>query len=138
STASRIDGEDRHVPVLDEPLACAPRIAAAAQLRVEQVEQRPAYLADLEVPERWLDHPPDVDLVRLARGQIPVSDLEVPVHQLRHGGVRLGLTPRSGLLEQLAELDLRSPFGLAGLPQPDLTARQRVGPGVDTYAERPT
>src|SRR6516162_9310687 len=89
------------------------------------------------MPERWLDHPPDVDLIRLARGQIPISDLEVPVNQLRHGSVRLGLAARCGLLEQLAELDLRGPFGLAGLPQPDLTARQRVGAGVDAYAERP-
>jgi hypothetical protein len=58
------------------------------------------------------------------------------VPELGHGGVRLGLASRSGLLEQLAELDLRGPFGLTGLPQPDLSARQRISPGVDTYAER--
>jgi len=54
--------------------------------------------------------------------------------QAGHGGVRLGLASRRGLLEQLAELDLRRPFGLAGLPQPDLPARQRVGPGIDLHA----
>jgi hypothetical protein len=43
------------------------------------------------------------------------------------------LTPRRGLLEQLAELDLRRRFGLTGLPQPDLAARQRVGPSVDLH-----
>ena len=37
------------------------------------------------------------------------------------------------LLEQPAELDLRRLFGLAGLPQPGLAARQRVGPAVDLY-----
>src|SRR5262249_15812756 len=60
----------------------------------------------------------------------------VPIHQLRHGGVRLGLASRRGLLEQLSELDLRGPFGLTGLPQANLPARQRISPGVDTYTER--
>jgi hypothetical protein len=62
---------------------------------------------------------------------IPIGDLRVPVHELGQGGVRLGLAPRSGQLEQLADLDLRRPFGLTDPPQPDLAARQRVGPGVD-------
>jgi hypothetical protein len=44
------------------------------------------------------------------------------------------LTPRRGLLEQLAELDLRGPFGLAGLAEPDLAARQRIDPGVHLHA----
>jgi hypothetical protein len=35
-----------------------------------------------------------------------------------------------GLLEQLAELDLRGPFGIAYSAQLDLPARQRVSPGV--------
>ena len=52
------------------------------------------------------------------------------------GGVRLGLAPRRGLLEQPAELDLRGPFGLTGFPQADLPTRQRISPGVDTNAER--
>jgi ATP/maltotriose-dependent transcriptional regulator MalT len=56
------------------------------------------------------------------------------VEQLGHGDIRVGLASRRGLLEQLAELDLRDPFGLACLPQPDLTARQRVGPGVHLHA----
>jgi hypothetical protein len=34
----RIDGEDRHVPVLDERLASACMISASPQLRVEQIE----------------------------------------------------------------------------------------------------
>jgi hypothetical protein len=33
-----------------------------------------------------------------------------------------------GMLEQLAQLDLRRPLGLEGLAKPDLTARQRIGP----------
>jgi hypothetical protein len=45
------------------------------------------------------------------------------VHEFGHGRVRLGLASRRGLLEQLAELDLRRPFGPSCLPQPDLTAR---------------
>jgi len=122
--------------VLNEPLPGAPRIAAPPQLRVQEVEQGSADLPDLQVPESRLDHPPDVDLVRLPGRQVPVGDLGVPVHQLRHSGVRLGLAPRRGLLEQLAELDVRGPFGLAGLPQADLPARQRISPGVDTYPER--
>jgi hypothetical protein len=48
--------------MLDEPLAAAPRITTPSQLRIEQVEQRAADLANLQVPERRLDHPPDVGL----------------------------------------------------------------------------
>src|ERR1700722_343361 len=55
------------------------------------------------------------------------------VHEFGHGRVRLGLASRRGLLDQLAELDLRRPFGLTCLPQPDLTARQRIGPSVDLH-----
>jgi hypothetical protein len=57
----------------------------------------------------------------------------VSVHELGYGRVRLRLTPRRGLLEQLAELDLRLPFGLTCLAQPDLAARQRIGPSVDLH-----
>jgi hypothetical protein len=133
-TAGGINGKERHVPVLTERLASARVIPAAPQLRVEQVEQRAAYLADLKVTKSGLDHPPDIDLVRLPGGQVPVSHLDVPVHELGRGGVCLGLASRCGLLEQLAELDLRRPFGLAGLPQPNLAARQRIGPGVHLHA----
>ncbi len=55
------------------------------------------------------------------------------VHELGHGRVRLGLASRRGLLEQLAELDQRRPFGLTGFPQPDLAARQRIGSSVDLH-----
>jgi hypothetical protein len=112
STTTRLNSQERHVAVLDEPLPGAPGIAAPPQLRVQEVEQGPADLPALQVPESGLDHPPDVNLVRLPGRQVPVGDLGVPVHQLRHGGVRLGLASRRGLLEQLAELDLRGPFGL--------------------------
>ena len=132
-TARSNDTESRHVPVLNEPLASAPRITAPSQLRIEQVEQRAADLADLQVPERRLDHPPDVSLIRLPRRQVPVGHLGVLVHELGHGRVRLWLAARRGLLEQLAELDLRRPFGLTGLPQADLAARQRIGPSVDLH-----
>ena len=115
-TAGGIDGKDRHVPVLGERLPGAPGIPAAPQLRVQEVEQGAAYLADLQVPESGLDHPPDVELVRLPGRQVPAGDLRIPVHELGHGGVRLGLASRRGLLKQLAELDLRRPFGLTGLP----------------------
>ena len=113
--------------MLDEPLAGAPRITAPSQLRVEQVEQRAADLADLQVPECRLDHPPDVSLICLPRRQVPVGHLGVVVHELGHGRVCLGLASRCGLLEQLAELDQCRPFGLTRLPQPDLAARQRIG-----------
>ena len=118
------------------PMSYTPFIAAPPQLRVQEVEQGPSDLPDLQMPESRLDHPPDVDLVRLPGRQVPVGDLGVPIHQLRHGGVGLGLAASRGLLEQLAELDLRGPFGLTGLPQADLPTRQRISPGVDTYAER--
>ena len=71
-----------------------------------------------------------------AKSPNPVGDLGVPIHQLRHDGVSLGLAASRSLLEQLAKLDLRGPFGLTGLPQADLATRQRISPGVDTYAER--
>ena len=125
-TTTRVNSQERHIPVLDEPPPGAPGIAAPLQLRVQEVEQGPSDLPDLQVPERRLDHPPDVDLVRLPGRQVPVGDLGVPVHQLRHGGVRLGLAASRGLLEQPAELDLRGPFGLAGLPQADLPVNGSV------------
>jgi hypothetical protein len=85
------------------------------------------------VPERRLDHPPDVSLIRLPRRQVPVGHLGVPVHELGHCRVRLRLASRRGMLEQLAELDLRRPFGLTSFPQPDLATRQRIGPSVDLH-----
>jgi hypothetical protein len=106
--------------MLDEPLAGASSITAPSQLRIEQVEQRTADLADLQVPERRLDHPPGVSLIRLPRRQVPVGHCRVLVHELGHGRVGLRLASRRGLLEQLAEPNLRSPFGLTGLSQPDL------------------
>ena len=69
-TAEWIDRKNRHLPVFNKPLASTRQVTAAPQLRVEQVEQRPAYLADLQVPESGLDHPPDVDLIRLPRRQV--------------------------------------------------------------------
>jgi hypothetical protein len=52
----------------------------------------------------------------LAGRQVPRGDFGVAVHQLGHGDVRLGLAPFAGLLEQLAQLDLHGPLGLARLP----------------------
>jgi hypothetical protein len=85
--------------VLNGLLAGAPGIAAPSQLRVEQVEEWPANLADLQMPERRLDNTPDVSLIGLPRRQIPIGHLGVLVHELSHGRVRLRLTPRRGLLE---------------------------------------
>ena len=129
--------EDRHIPVLSEPLPRASRIAAAPQLGVKQIEQGAAYLPDLQMPKSGLDHPPDIDLVRLPGGQVPLGNFGIPVHQLGHGDVRFGLAARVGLLEQLAELDLRGPLGLAGLPKPDFLTRKRVSPGVNLDAPGP-
>src|SRR5215475_1852735 len=64
-TTTRVNSEERDVPVLDEPLPGAPGLAASPELRVQEVEQGSADLSDLQVPESGLDHPPDVDLVRL-------------------------------------------------------------------------
>jgi hypothetical protein len=93
-------------------------------------------LAHLQVAERRLDNPSDVSLIRLPRRQVPVGYLGVLVHELGHGRVCLRLASRGRLLEQLAELDQRRPFGLAGLPQADLAARQRIGPSVDLHPSR--
>jgi hypothetical protein len=56
------------------------------------------------------------------------------VEKLGHGDVRVGLASGLGHREQLAELDLSRPFGHTCPPQPDLTARQRVDPGVNLHA----
>jgi hypothetical protein len=93
---------------------------SAALLRLVPQCGRSAAAMAKTMPKSGLDHPPDVDLVRLPGRQVPVGDLGVPIHQLRHSGVRLGLASRRGLLERLAELDLRGTFGLTGLPQADL------------------
>jgi hypothetical protein len=73
----------------------------------------------------------------LSRRQVPVGHLGVLVHELGHGCVRFRLASRRGLLKQLPQLDLRRPFGLAGLPQPNLPARQRIGPSVDLKPKFP-
>jgi hypothetical protein len=39
-----------------------------------------------------------------------------------------------GLLEQLAELDLRSPLSLDRAAQPDLPTRQGIAPGIHLHA----
>lgn len=85
------------------------------------------------MPERRLDNTPDVRLISLPRRQVPVGHLSVLIHELGHGRVRLGLASSLCLLEQPAELNLCRPFGLAGFPQPDLAARQRIGPSVDLH-----
>jgi hypothetical protein len=104
---------------------------------IAQVDQdRAADLADLDGPEGGLDGPPDVPEIAFPGGQVPPGRWHVLVQQLRNCGVCLWLPAGRGLLEQLAERDLRGPLGLAGSPQPDLPARQRVGPGLDAYAER--
>jgi hypothetical protein len=125
--------EGRHVPVLNGPLAGAPGIAAPSQLRGEQVEEGSADLADLQAPERRLDNTPDVRLLSLPRRQVPVGHLGVLIYELSHGRIRLRLASRRGLLKQLAEFDMRRPFGLTCFAQPNLAACQRIGPSVDLH-----
>jgi hypothetical protein len=120
--------------VLGEGPAGAREVAASHQPGVQRVQQRAADLADLDGPEGGLDGPADVAEVALQGGQVPSGCQHVLVEQLGHGDGRVGLASRCGLLDQLAELDLRGPFGLACLAEPDLAARQRIGPGVYLHA----
>ena len=71
------------------------------------------------------------------RGHVPPGDRDVLVEQLGDGDVRVGLPSCPREREQLAELDLRLDLGLAGLPEPDLAAGQRVLPGVYLGTPRP-
>jgi hypothetical protein len=66
----------------------------------------------------------------------PSRHRHILVHELGHDRVGPWLAASLRLLEQLAELDLRRPFGLAGFPQPDLAARQWIGPSIDLHPAR--
>ena len=68
----------------------------------------------------------------------PPGCRHVLVEQLGHVDGRVGLPPGPGHGEQLAELDLRGPLGLAGLAEPDLPAGERVGSGAHRGAPGPT
>ena len=94
----------------------------------------PRTLRTCDGPEGGLDGPADVPEVALPGGHVPPGCRHVLVEQLGHGDGRVGLASRYGLRQQLAELDLRGPLGLACLAEPDLPARQRVGPGVHLHA----
>jgi hypothetical protein len=100
----------------------------------QRVQQWAADLADLRGPEGGFDGPADIPEVAHPGGYVPPGCRHVLVEQLGDGDVRVGLPPGLGHREQLAELDLRRPFGLTCPPQPDLTARQRVDPGVYLHA----
>jgi hypothetical protein len=124
----RAGPEVRDVAVLSEGPAGLREVAAPHQLDVQRIQQRPADPADLHGPGGGLDGPADIPGVVHPGGHVPPGCRHVPVEQLGHGDVRVGLASRCGLLKQLAELDLRRPFGLTCLAEPDLTARQRSIP----------
>jgi hypothetical protein len=71
------------------------------------------------------------------RGDVPPRDRNAPVEQLGDGDLRVGLPPCPGEYEQPAELDLRLDLGLAGLPEAELAAGQRILPGVRLGTPRP-
>ena len=134
---SRVRPQIRHVPVLGKRPAVARQVAALLQPRIHHVQHRPAHLADLQMAQCGFDRLPDVPLVSLPGGQVPLGERGVLVQQLSHGSAGLGLPAGLRLLEELPELDLRANLGLAGLPEPDLTAGQRVLPGLHLDAEGP-
>src|SRR5215472_136147 len=68
-----------------------------------------------------------VETSHLATGTYPSSS-SVPVEQLGDRDVRIRVPPSLRELEQPAQLDLRLDLGLAGLPEPELAAGQRVLP----------
>jgi hypothetical protein len=131
SRIGRVGPEVRDVAVLGELLAGGREVAAPHQPDAQRVQQRAADLAGLHGPEVGFDGPANISEVAHPGGHVPSSCRHVLVEQLRHGDARVGLASRCGLLKQLAELDLRRPSGLTCLPQPDLPAGERVGPGVD-------
>jgi len=67
----------------------------------------------------------------------PLGVTTLSVHELGLGRVGLWLAASLRPLEQLAQLDLRRPFRLTGLPQPDFAACQRIGSSVDLHPPRP-
>src|SRR5271165_11259 len=116
-------------PALTGP-AGAREVPTSHQPGVQRVQERAADLADLRGPDCRLDRPADITDVAFPCGYVPPGCRHVLVEQLGHGDGRVGLASRYGLLQQLAELDLGRPFGLTCPAQPDLSARQRVDPGV--------
>ena len=69
-------------------------------------------------------------------GHVPLSDLRVLVHQLRHGGTGLGRSTLGCFLKQPTELDLGLLFGLDGGLEADRAPGERIGPGVHGDPER--
>jgi hypothetical protein len=61
----------------------------------------------------------------------------VLVEQLGHGDGGIGLPPGLRHREQLAELDLRGPLGLACLAEPDLPAGERSVPAYTLARQDP-
>ena len=132
----RVGPQVRDVAVLGERLAGAREIAASHQPGVQRVQQRAADLADLRGPDCRLDSPADIPEIALPRRHVPPGRRHVLVEQLGNRDGRVGLPSRCGLREQLAELDLRRPLGLACLPQPDLPTRQWVGRDIHLHSPR--
>jgi hypothetical protein len=83
--AGRLHRQHWHVTVLGERPAVARQVAAFLQPGVEHVEHRTAYLADLHMPERRLDRPPDVPHEPVPGGKIPLGHLRILVEQLGDG-----------------------------------------------------
>ena len=81
--------------------------------RVQRVEQGAADLPHLHGPEGRLDGAADVPEVALPRGHVPLGDRAYWSSSCATVRADSGWRPSDGLLEQLAELDLRRPFGLA-------------------------
>src|SRR5690348_1928518 len=89
------------------------------------------------MPERRLDNTPDVRLISLPRRQIPVGDLGVLIHELGHSRVRLRLTPAAACSSSFPSSICAARSVLQVFRQPDLAARQRIGPSVDLHPPRP-
>jgi hypothetical protein len=136
-TVRRVGPQVGDVAMLSERLAGARQVAALLQARVEDVQQRTPDLAHFLRSPRGLDSAAYVTEVRLLRGDVSPGDRQVLVEQFGDGEVRVRLPPGPRELEHLAELDLRLDLGLAGLPELELAAGQRVLPGVYPGTPRP-
>ena len=129
--------QGRDVAVLGEWPAGAGQVAAALQPRVQLVEDGPADLPYLQVPQGGLDGAADEPLVGLPGGHVPRDDRRVLVQELRDRRGGLGGTTLGGFLQQPAEFDVRLLLRLGGRLEADLAPGERVGPDVYGDTERP-
>jgi hypothetical protein len=128
--------QGRDIAVLDERPARAGQVATALQPGVQLVEDGPADLPHLDMPQSGLDGAADEALVGLPRGHVPRGDQRVLIQELRDGRIGLWRTAFRCFLEQSAELDVGLLLGPGRGLEANLPLGDRIDPGLHPGTQR--